>query len=73
MLSRITFLDAVINESMCLCTPFFLPRVVPKGGVAMDAKHIPEGTIVALAAHSQQVSEENVYPDLLLCAFTVWM
>lgn len=62
-LADLPFLNAVLNESLRLSTPFFLPRVVPQGGTTINGKFIPEGTIVALAAYSQQVSPKNFYPD----------
>ncbi|KAI0741404.1 cytochrome P450 [Daedaleopsis nitida] len=48
-LGTLAFLDGVINESLRLGLPFFLPRVA--------------GTTVALAAHSQHMSPDNFYPD----------
>ncbi|KAJ7650882.1 cytochrome P450 [Roridomyces roridus] len=65
VLAELPFLDAVINETLRLSTPWYLPRVVPSGGVVIEGKHIPEGTVVALAAHSQHVSPENFYPEPL--------
>ncbi len=65
VLSRLPYLDAVIEEALRLGTPFFLPRIVPLGGARIDGKYIPEGTIVALAAYSQQISPDNFFPDPL--------
>lgn len=62
-LSALPFLNGVINEALRLGTPFFLPRIVPKGGVVADNRFIPEDTIIALAAYSQQLSAENFFPD----------
>lgn len=56
-------LNGVIQEALRLGSPYFLPRVVPPGGAHMDDRYIPEGTIVAFAAYSQQTSSENFYPD----------
>ncbi|KAJ7767962.1 cytochrome P450 [Mycena maculata] len=61
----IPYLDAVINETFRLSSPWFLPRVVPPGGVCVNGRSIPKGTIVALASYSQHVSEENFFPDPL--------
>ena len=56
-------LNGVVQEALRLGSPYFLPRVVPPGGTRVDGKYIPEDTIVALAAYSQQTSEENFYPE----------
>lgn len=55
-------LNGVIQESLRLGSPYFLPRVVPPGGTHIDGKYIPEETIVAFAAYSQQISPANFYP-----------
>lgn len=65
-LARIPLLDGVIHESLRLGTPFFLPRTVPDGGITIDEQFIPGGSIVASAAYSQQVSEDNFFPDPLV-------
>ncbi|PIL32262.1 cytochrome P450 [Ganoderma sinense ZZ0214-1] len=62
-LAQLEFLDAVINETLRLASPYFNPRIIPRGGSVVDGKYIPGGTIVALAAHSQQVSPDNFYPS----------
>ncbi|KAI1785123.1 cytochrome P450 [Ganoderma leucocontextum] len=62
-LADLVFLDGVINETLRLASPYFNPRIIGRGGSVVDGKYIPEGTIVALAAHSQQVSPENFYPS----------
>ncbi|KAF8526956.1 cytochrome P450 [Hysterangium stoloniferum] len=59
-------LNAVLNETLRLGSPFFLPRIVPAGGVTVDGRFIPGGTIVAIAAYSQQVSPEIYPPDPLV-------
>jgi hypothetical protein len=59
----IPYLDAVINETFRLSSPWLLPRVVPNSGVVIDGKVIPGGTILALASYSQHVSKENFFPD----------
>ncbi|KAF8590792.1 cytochrome P450 [Ramaria rubella] len=59
------FLNGVINETLRLGSPFFLPRVVPSSGAVISGKNIPAGTIVALAAYSQQTSPENFSPEPL--------
>jgi hypothetical protein len=65
-LTDLTFLNGVINETLRLGTPFFLPRVVPPSGAIISNQFIPSGTIIALAAYSQQTSAENFYPDPLV-------
>lgn len=62
-LAEITLLDAIINETLRLGSPWFLPRVVPEGGAVVENTMIPAGTVVAVAAYSQQTSETNFYPD----------
>ncbi len=62
-LAALPFLNGVINEALRLGTPFFLPRIVPQGGAIVDQTFIPENTIVALAAHTQQLSADNFFPD----------
>ena len=62
-LAELDFLDAVINETLRLASPYFNPRIIPRGGSVIDGNYIPGGTIVALAAHSQQVSPDNFYPS----------
>ena len=63
VLADLTFLEGVINETLRLVTPYFNPRVIPPGGAAVDEKYIPGGTIIGLAAYSQQVSPDNFYPS----------
>ncbi|RDX42351.1 cytochrome P450 [Lentinus brumalis] len=62
-LAALSLLNGVINEALRLGTPFFLPRIVPKGGALLDNRFIPEDTIVALAAYSQQLSADNFFPE----------
>ncbi|TFK91285.1 cytochrome P450 [Polyporus arcularius HHB13444] len=62
-LMALPLLNAAINETLRFSSPYFIPRVVPEGGSTIDGKYIPPGTIVALAAYSQQTSAENFYPD----------
>ena len=66
ILNNLALLNAVINETLRLGSPFFLPRVVPSTGVTISGRVIPPGTIVALAAYSQQISVENFSPDPLV-------
>ena len=62
-LASLPYLEAVIHEALRLSTPFFLPRSTPETGTYVDGNFIPGGTIVALAAHSQQISPDNFFPD----------
>ncbi|CCM06429.1 uncharacterized protein FIBRA_08690 [Fibroporia radiculosa] len=64
-LSLLPFLNAILQEALRLGSPFFLPRIVPAEGATIEGKYIPGGTIVALAAYSQQTSPENYWPDPL--------
>ncbi|KAI0700471.1 cytochrome P450 [Cytidiella melzeri] len=72
-LASIPILDAVLNEALRLGSPFFLPRVVPPGGTVIEGAMIPGGTTVALAAYSQQVAEENFFPDPLTFRAERWL
>lgn len=65
-LSALPLLNGIVNEILRLGSPYFLPRVVPEGGAVISGRSVPAGTIVALAAHSQQTSEENFYPEPLV-------
>ncbi|KAJ8486845.1 hypothetical protein ONZ51_g4587 [Trametes cubensis] len=62
-LAALPFLNGTINEALRLGTPFFLPRVAPADGLIVDGRYIPGGTVVALAAYSQQISPDNFFPD----------
>ncbi|CDO77817.1 hypothetical protein BN946_scf184722.g9 [Trametes cinnabarina] len=61
-LSALPFLNGVINETLRLASPYYNPRVAPPGGIDLDGKYIPGGTIVAISAHSVQTSADNFYP-----------
>ena len=65
-LTALPFLNAVINETLRLASPYFQPRQVPKGGSYIDGKYLAEGTVVAFAAHSQQTSPDNFFPSPLV-------
>ena len=65
-LRRLPFLESVILEALRLGSPYFLPRIVPDGGARIDDKFIPGGTVVALAAYSQQTDPSNFFPDPLV-------
>jgi len=65
-LTTLPILNAVINETLRLGSPFFLPRIVPPNGARIGDQVIPPGTLVALAAYSQQMDPENFYPDPLI-------
>ena len=69
VLASIPLLEAVLLETLRLCTPRFMPRVVPQDGVIIEGRMVPGGTIVALATHSQHTSEENFFPDPLVSSF----
>lgn len=62
-LAMLPFLNGAIHEVLRLGSPYFLPRVAGPGGAKIDGRYIPEGTIVALAAYSQQTSPDNFYPE----------
>ena len=62
-LAELAFLNGVIKETLRLASPYFNPRIVPSGGSVVDGEYIPEGTVVALAAHSQQTSPDNFFPS----------
>ncbi|KAI0648721.1 cytochrome P450 [Trametes meyenii] len=62
-LGEIPLLDGILNEALRLGSFFFLPRITPPGGVDVEGNYIPEDTIVALAAYSQQTSPDNFFPD----------
>ncbi|OJT10972.1 Cytochrome P450 67 [Trametes pubescens] len=62
-LATLPLLNSTIHEVFRLGSPFFLPRVAGPGGAKIDGRYIPEGTIVALAAYSQQISPDNFYPE----------
>ncbi|KIJ54456.1 hypothetical protein M422DRAFT_58037 [Sphaerobolus stellatus SS14] len=63
VLSELPLLNGIINETLRLGSPFFLPRVVPAEGAAIGTEVLPGGTIVAFAAYSQQTSPDNFYPE----------
>ncbi|KAJ7097294.1 cytochrome P450 [Mycena belliarum] len=73
ILAALPYLNAVINEALRLASPYYLPRVVPAGGVVIDGEFIAQGTTVALAAYSQQTSPENFYPDPLDYRVERWL
>lgn len=57
------YLDAVINESLRLHhpTPGSLPRIVPKGGMSIDGKFVPEGSVVGVSLHNIHNRPENFH------------
>jgi len=64
ILAKLPFLNAVIEESLRLGTPFpGLRRVAPHLGAIIADRFIPGGTIVSIPGHSQQLSEENFKPN----------
>ena len=62
-LAALPFLNGVLAEVLRLGTPFFLPRVVPRGGVVINGNYVPGGTIVAYAAYTQQLHPDNFFPE----------
>jgi len=63
LLAQLPYLNAVVNESLRLGSPFpGLPRVVSAGGVVIDNVYIPEGTIVGCNPYVQMRSPENFFP-----------
>ena len=66
VLMKLPFLEAVINETLRLGSPYFITRVVPEGGATIDDRYIPQDTIVGLAAYSQQIDPQNFSPDPLV-------
>lgn len=65
-LENLPFLNAVIDESLRLGTPFpGMPRESPLGGATIDGVYIAEGTIVSVPTYAQQISEENFWPEPL--------
>ncbi|KIP04469.1 hypothetical protein PHLGIDRAFT_193285 [Phlebiopsis gigantea 11061_1 CR5-6] len=64
-LQQLPLLEGVVMEALRLGSPYFLPRVVPAPGAHIDGRFIPPGTVVALAAYSQQTDPANFYPDPL--------
>ncbi|KAJ6529989.1 cytochrome P450 [Mycena vulgaris] len=73
VLAGLPYLNAVINEALRLASPYYLPRIVPPGGVIIEGTNIPQGTSVALAAYSQQTSPDNFYPDPLNYRVERWL
>lgn len=65
-LAQMPLLDAVLKESLRLGSPYFMPREVPAGGATIDGQFVPEGTVVAQAAYSQQIDPDNFYPEPLV-------
>ncbi|KAJ3018977.1 hypothetical protein NUW54_g201 [Trametes sanguinea] len=61
-LAALPFLNGVINETLRLASPYYNPRVIPDGGVSLDGRFIPGGSIAAISAHSVQTSADNFYP-----------
>ncbi|KAI0341085.1 cytochrome P450 [Trametopsis cervina] len=72
-LASIPLLDAVLTEALRLASPYFLPRVTPEEGAIIEGQAVPGGTMVALAAYSQQVAEENFFPDPLKFRAERWL
>ncbi|KAF7297941.1 Protein-S-isoprenylcysteine O-methyltransferase [Mycena chlorophos] len=73
VLGQLPFLNAVIQETLRLGTPFYLPRQVGPGGVMLDEKYIPEDVTVVQAAWSLQTSPEYFFPDPQLFRAERWL
>ena len=67
LLSSIPILEAILIEALRLGATVFMPRVVPADGAIIEGNLIPGDTVVVLAAYSQHISEENFFPDPLVC------
>ncbi|KAM5544664.1 hypothetical protein V8D89_001562, partial [Ganoderma adspersum] len=66
ILAGLVFLNGVINETLRLAPSlYFYPRIMPPGRSVVDGRHIPEGTIFAIASYSQHISPENFSPSPL--------
>ena len=52
--SKLTYLDAVIEEGLRLCqpVPLGIPRAVPKGGAYVDGHWLPEGITVSVPRYA---------------------
>lgn len=66
VLAELPILNGVINEALRLGSPFYLPRLVPPGGANIAGRFVPGGTVVASAAYSQQIDEQNFSPNPLV-------
>ena len=62
VLASLPFLNGVINETLRLGTPFFLPREIPANGAVIDGMFVPPGTVVALAVYSQHHDSKHFAP-----------
>ena len=61
-LASLPILNGVINETLRLYSSDFNGRIVPDGGMVIDGKFLPRGTIAALAARAIQMSPEHFFP-----------
>ena len=62
-LAKLPYMTAVVNEGLRLASPLSgMPRVVPKGGLAVKGRYIPEGSVVSVPIWAQHVSPENFFP-----------
>jgi cytochrome P450 len=62
-LDSLPYLEACIQETLRLGSPYYLPRIVPKGGTTIEGNYFPESTTISLAAYSQQIDPANFSPD----------
>jgi cytochrome P450 len=73
-LATLPYLNAVVDESLRLGTPFpGWPRVTPKGGMMVEGTYIPEDIIVGVNPFVQERSEENFYPEPLAFKPERWL
>ena len=56
-LTALPFLNAVINETLRLASPYFQPRQVPRGGSYFDGKYLAERTGVGKSGIENGVAE----------------
>ncbi|EKM59212.1 uncharacterized protein PHACADRAFT_25314 [Phanerochaete carnosa HHB-10118-sp] len=62
-LADLPYLAAVVNEGLRFGAGFpGFPRIVPKDGVVLEGRFIPEGTIVGVPIYAQHMSPENFWP-----------
>lgn len=65
-LSQLPYLDGICREALRIHAPIpsYLERLAPKGGLNIDGKYIPQGTIIGMQAYTNH-RDPNVYSDPL--------